>query len=353
MRIKTLFSVISFFFLLLLGCRAQQLKLWTDGPLTWNDFEVAGTGSIQSNESSYAAFTLIRENKVVKTQGVTYKYQDMSAAVTRGMSWVKPGQMNDSNLARHQKEFDILQHFAEMYRDDFLFYNDPLSRRHEMWFDGNKDKLSESYYLSLFKDALDEFHRTGDAGEYPVNPEPFDITKLAYSVPESSSELLVGLTTVIPVGVLSNYFDSPFVGPSLGYGFREGKNYFNGNLTVIETFGISGSYLDLSARYGRVLAANRKTDFSLFAGAGFAFWKDADLFRSTSLYKGPMLTQGISIDISLHKTVNFLSEVPQEREQKLQLKLYVNELYDIERDSFVPYIAMSAGINLGMKDISR
>ena len=347
------YSIFLILILISLGCKAQQIKLWTDGPLTWYDFEVASPVMAQSDVSSFAAFTLVRENKTVKTNGITYKYQDVTAAITRNLSWVKSGQMTDANLQRHQKEFDILQYFANIYREDYLFYNDTLSRRHEMWFDGNKDKLSEAEYLDLFNAAVEEFHRTGDASAYPVSNEPFDITKQSYSVTPDVKELQVLLTTLCPTGILTDYFYGPFVGFTFGYGIRERKNYYNCSLTTIDRLGAGGSYWDISAKYGRILSSNSKTDFSLFAGAGFANWKEGIIVSKYPLFKGPSFTQGLSVDVLLHKTVNYLAEIPQEREQKLNLRLFINEMYDIENDLIIPYIGLAAGINLGMKNLSR
>ncbi|MDY6444666.1 MAG: hypothetical protein SPK76_06535, partial [Bacteroidales bacterium] len=80
--------------LLPFGSRAQISRSWMEGPLTWNDFQLAGPERADDPATSRASFSLMRENKVVKAGGITYKYQDVWAAISPVQSWVKPGRQN-------------------------------------------------------------------------------------------------------------------------------------------------------------------------------------------------------------------------------------------------------------------
>ena len=115
-------------------CLGQGPRSWTSGPLTWNDFQIAGPERADTSATSHVSFSLIRENKKVKTKGITYKYQDVSAAIDPKQSWVKAEGQNDRNLRKHQQEFDILQYYAERYREEYMFYTDPKTDRYENYF---------------------------------------------------------------------------------------------------------------------------------------------------------------------------------------------------------------------------
>lgn len=332
--------------------KAQQAKSWTDGPLTMSDFKLAGPEAASSADTSSAFFTLVRENKVVKTKGVTYKYQDVNAAFLKDRSWVKEGFMSAALLQKHQMEFDLLQYFANLYRDDYLFYDDNVRYRYEEWFDGNKGKMSEKEYLDLFHQAVEEFHRTGDASKYSVSREVFDITKFPYKAAAEANELHLALVGSIPLGDLGRISDIPHVMASVGYGHLSGKNYLSADFTFAALAFLHRGYLGLNASYGRILFSKGKTNFSLFTGVGYSSWKE-DNIRSATLAGGPLLSQGICVDISLHKTLNFLAESPQEREQKLRLKLYVDEMYVIRQKVLSPSVNLSVGFNFGFRHLSR
>ena len=332
--------------------KAQQAKSWTDGPLTMSDFKLAGPEAASFADTSSAFFTLVRENKVVKTKGVTYKYQDVNAAFLKDRSWVKEGFMSAALLQKHQIEFDILQYYANMYREDYLFYEDTDRHRFEEWFDGNKGKLSESDYLDLYKHAVDEFRRTGDVSAYPVTRTPFDITQHPYNAAKAAQELHVALVGMIPIGDLGRVPEITHMAASVGYGYTEGKNYFNSDLTFAALAFMHRCYINVNASYGRILFSQGRTAFSLFGGLGYSTWKEDTIF-TPSLAGGPTLTQGLCVDVSLHKTLNFLSEKPQEREQKVRVRLYMDETYVISQRVISPTVNLSVGFNFGFRALTR
>ena len=343
---------------------AQGVKLWTEGPLTWDDFQTVEERG-DASRTSFASFSLYRENKTVRTKGISYKYQDVCAMIAPAQSCVLAGAQDDRTLAQYQQEFDILQHFAVRYREDFMFYHDTKMNRFEEYFDReSKHKLAETYYVTQYRQAVERFRQTGEAGGYPVSREPFDVTAFPVQVASGASEGLVLLSATIPVGRYAELFH-PGVCVSGGYGYQEGKGYFRallsvGNLGVL-TEGISsglvwlisnGTYVGLSGEYGRIVGSWGKVNLSLFGGVGYSAWKQGHLLVKTP-YKGFVLSEGLCVDIHLHRTFNFLSQKPQAQDSALQVKLHVDEMYIAAEQAVAPSIHLGVGMNFGFRNLSR
>lgn len=348
-------------------CGAQGLRSWTEGPLDWNDFQLAGPERADTSAVSYASFSLIRENRKVKKEGITYKYQDVSAAIDPRQSWVKAEGRNDRNLQALQQEFDILQYYAALYQEDFMFYTDTRVDRFENYFEAeSKHKLSEMAYLEQFQSAVEEFRRTGDASACPVSREPFDISKYPCQVASGASEMNISLISVFPTGDLARMF-TPAVGFSAGYGYREGKNYFCADLSagVIGldlqgfdfeygggSYSVEGSYFSAAVKYGRILFSSGRTAFSLFAGAGYTAWKEGHLLSKATV-GGLTFTEGLCVDVHLHRTVNFLAKTPQAQDAGLQFRLYADEIYYAPGKIVTPTVNLGVGLHFGFRKLSR
>lgn len=349
-------------------CQAQSWKTWSSGPLTWDDFQIVDPEFADTSATSYASFTLIRENKTVKTKGIAYKYQDVSAAINPAQSWVKAEGRNDLNLKKIQQEFDVLQHYATLYREDFMFYNDEKLNKYENYFPAeSKHKLSETAYLEMFRSAVEKVHKTGDASKYPVSREPFDITHYPSKMDPGAMEAIILLTTIIPTGELSKMF-SPAFGVTAGFGYREGKNTFRTDLTLgvigpkpgkIYTQTMTGaliitegSCLGLTAKYGRIVFASNSINLSLFAGAGYTSWKNGTLF-SKPVISGLTLTEGICLDVHLHRTFNYLAKIPQAHDFGLQFRIYSDQLYHAAQKALIPTVNFSAGLCFGFRKLSK
>ncbi len=348
-------------------CWAQGLKTWTSGPLIWDDFQLAGPERADNPANSYISFTLIRENKTIKTKGVTYKYQDVTAAIDPMQSWVKAGWRNGQNLLKLQQEFDILQYFATRYREDFMFYTDEIINQYEHYLPvETKHKLSETVYLDQFRSALEQFRATGDASAYPVSREEFDITQYPCQIAPGASQGLFSLIYVIPTGELAQMF-APAIGLSFGYGYREGKNIFRADLALgVSGFSFAkdvpaggpgsfltqGSYLGLSAKYDRTLLSAGQVDLGLFAGVGYSAWKEGQLISPPTV-GGFTLSEGIRMDVHLHRTFNFLAKTPQMHDTGLQFRLYADELYNAAQKKFMVIFNISAGLNIEFRKLSR
>ena len=350
--------------LLPLGSRAQIVRSWTEGPLTWNDFQMASPDLADNPAGSEASFSLMRENKVVKAGGITYKYQDVWATISPVQSWVRPGQQNADSLRQRQQEFDILQYFANRYREDYMFYDDLRVDRFEMYFDEVKHKLSEAEYLEQYREALETFRKTGDASAWPVSREPFDITKYPAKMAPGASEGLFSLFTAVPIGDLGRLF-SPIVGLSAGYGYQEGRSQFSAEFAVatsvtftgsgtpgVGAFYVNATYLSVMARYGYRVFTAGKADFSLFAGLGYSSWKSGSIMDKP-VASGFTLSEGLRVDIPLRRTFNYLAKTPRVQDMGLLIKLYADEMLVSRTKIFAPTINLSVGLNFGFRKLSR
>lgn len=350
--------------LLPFGSRAQISRSWMEGPLTWNDFQLAGPEQADDPATSRASFSLMRENKVVKAGGITYKYQDVWATISPLQSWVKPGWQHADTLRQRQLEFDILQYFANRYREDYMFYDDLRVDRYEMYFEEVKHKLSESEYLAQYREALESFRKTGDASAWSVSREPFDITKYPVKIAPGASEGLFSLFTVVPVGDLGRLF-GPIVGLSAGYGYQEGRSLFSAEFAVatsvaftgsgtpgVGAFYINATYLSFMARYGYRLFSAGKVDFSLFAGLGYSSWKPGSIMDKP-VANGFTLSEGLRVDIPLRRTFNYLAKSPRVQDMGLLVRLYADEMLVSRTKIFAPTINLSVGLNFGFRKLSR
>ena len=346
-------------------CRAQFSRPWTDGPLTWYDFQMAAPEGAGVENAAHASFSLIKENKVVKSSDTVYKYQDIVASIIPGQSWVASGSRTDANLARLQTEFDVFQYFASLYRDDYLFYNDTRHDQYEEYFPGeNKHKLSETWYLEQYRLAMEEIKDTGDASRFPVQREPFDITKAPCHIEEGSTRALFSLVGTFPGGALRQEFE-PAYGFSAGLGHREGKGMFGAEL-AIEAVGphnigydehggsidTKGAFLRFMAYYARYLFSEGKMGVNVSAGAGYSAWKPG-LIISDPLFSGPTLTQGVNLEFPLKKTMNFMAKKPQLQVLNLNVKVFVDELYDKSAKTIMPTFNIAVGVDYGWHLITR
>ena len=338
-------------------CNAQDLVRWTDGPLTWERFQRIDSTQTDPFKVSY---TLAKEKKRVKSDGVLYKYQDVTAAIDNQQSWVKTGEDTEANLQKIQHEFDLLQYFAEQCRTDYLFYKDTEFNYYENYFGiDTKRRLPETVYIERYRAAL------ASDQQYPVSREPFDITKVPCQIEKGSSDAIISLIDVIPTGELANHFGSA-IGFRAGYGHREGKSLFSAELTVghtglnlsnfnpfvVSAIGVKGAYIGLLARYGRMLFPIKEGGFYLSGGAGYSCWKHGDVM-SRAAFGGFTLSQGIDVIVPLRTTMNFISKTPQRREMSLHFRLAVDEMYDAPQKILMPTICLSAGLDFGFRNITK
>ena len=348
-----------------LCCRAQFYRSWADGPLTRYDFQMPFPENAGNVKDAYISLSLIRENKVVKSQDIVYKYQDIMASIIPGQSWISPEARTEATLARLQKEFDVFQHFASRYRDDYLFYNDLRQDQYENYFpETNKHKLPESWYLEQYRLAVQEIGKTGDASPYPVSREAFDITKVPCRIEEGSTRVLFYLISVFPGSALRREFE-PAYGLSGGVAHREGKGMFGTELSIAAvgphnfgydenggSFDTKGAFLRFMAYYGRYLFSEGKMGVNVFAGAGYSAWKPG-LIIADPLFAGATLTQGVNLEFPLKKTMNFLAKKPQLQILNLNVKLYVDELYNASEKIIMPTFNLAVGLDYGWHLITR
>lgn len=344
-------------------CNAQDLVRWTDGPLTWERF--MRVDSTQT-DPYWVSYTLAKENKQVKSGGILYKYQDVSAAIDIQQSWVKTGEDTDANLQKIQHEFDLLQYFAEQCRTDYLFYKDTEFNYYENYFGiDTKRRLPETLYIERYRAALASDQKDGTSADYPVSREPFDITSVPCQIEKGSSDALISLLGVFPSGYVATQFN-PAYGFVTGYGYREGGNFYAAQLGIglagEKIVGyltearlpiiVEGAYIGALLRYGRRVLPIRTGGLYLSAGVGYSCWKYGHLAGET-ISGGLTLTQGLDCIVPVRTTMNFIAKTPQRREMALHFRLAVDEMYDAARKKLMPTISLSAGLDFGFRNITK
>lgn len=345
-------------------CNAQELVRWTDGPLTWDSFQ-----RVDSSQTKpfYPFFTLAKENKSIKANGILYKYLDICAAIDAGQSWVRTGEDTAGNLQQIQREFDLLEHIAEEYRTDFLFYNDPETNEYEAYFGIDKKRnFSEMAYIERFNAALEKIGKDGKAGEYPVSREPFDITRVPYQIEKGSNDALFSLLGILPMGYLSDQFE-PAICFRAGYAHREGNHILSAEFTFGRTefeytlplftppikYDVNGTYLAYMGRFGgRILSIKKQGGCYISGGAGYTTWKYGDVFDDNAV-GGFTLSQGVDVILPLRTTVNFIAKKPQQRDMNLHIRLAVDEMYWAAQKKIIPTISLSAGLDFGYRNITK
>lgn len=358
------FCFVSLFLTGALCGNAQGILRWTDGPLTWERFQ--RVDSTQTDPYK-ATFSFSKENKKVKIDGILYKYMDVSAALDTGQCWVQTGKDTDENLQRLQKEFDLLQYFAERYRTDYLFHSSPeLTNQHDAYFGTDKKHhLPEVVYIDGYRAALEACKNGKSYEDYHVSREPFDISKVPCQIEKGSSDAIISLVDVIPTGELANHF-GPAVGFRAGYGHREGKSLFSAELTVghtgldlsnfnpfrVSAIGVQGAHIGLMARYCGRLFPIKEGGVYLSGGAGYSCWKHGDIMAHVA-FGGITLSQGVDIIVPLQKTMNFVARKPQLRDMSLHFRLSVDEMYAAPQKLLAPTISLSAGLDFGYRNITK
>ncbi len=95
-----------------------------------------------------------------------------------------------------------------------------------------------------------------------------------------------------------------------------------------------------------------KAECSLFGGVGYTSWKKG-VVMNHPLACGLTLSEGITADIPLHRTYNFLAKSPQAQDLGVRVKLYVDEMYVAAQKTVMPTVNLSVGVNFGFTKLSR
>ena len=324
-------------------CRAQTTRTWTEGIHDWTGFRVVP----ELEDPSRASFTLIPQKRTVTRDGVNYHYTDIVAAILPEQSQVRSDAVSEAELLRIRQEFDLLEYFAR-------------SLRGEMLFSGEEDL--EGRYISQFQQARKAFRKGEDVSAYALSREPFDITKVPYSPQGHSHALYFGPTAAVSLGGLAREVLNPVgIGCSLGYEFSFGKNFLQADISAANSqpkekggiwhtgwlTGTAVTCLMASVNYGRRLVSSGPFRLSVCAGPAYEF---RNLLRLKKAYHlgGPGISESISMDWRLSRSVGFGSRRPGITDTQLRFRLFSDQVWCLKQKKVTP--SLNASICLFIED---
>jgi len=326
-------------------CRAQDVMLWSDGPVNWAGYRIA---SPRDTADYFIDFTLYKDKKTLRTPGVTYHYLDFTAAIITYRSWIKKEAMNEEVRSAIQKDLDILEYFARAYRDDLLFAT-------------NRDSVKEDRYILGFRIAQKEALLTGDYGKYALSSTPLDVSAIAYETDPKHTGISVGLFTDLPLGDQGRLL-YPTAGISLllergrrdesGLGVQAQFGYAPFRREYMDVRQTAAPYASALVQYRKEISTRGRWHFSLQGGAGFA----GRIFENAGqrvLVGGPALSEGISADFYAGRIVALSYGHPEQSDRFVQVKLSCNQLYNVRRKTVFPAINLSVGYGFQTHSIRR
>ena len=341
---KFLLSLVLLLSSAMVCCWAQDVRRWGEGLPDWSGFRVADEAD---SPDYFVSFTLLRDKKVVRKDGVTYKYMDYTGAILPYMSWVKAEAMNEARLSVVRKDFDILEYYARILRDELLFTFD-------------KDKEKEKEFNQRFQAAREAAHATGDYTKYMVARDSFDVSKIQYETAVFHHGVTVGLFSNIPFGDQGRLV-YPSAGLAVVYEFGHERGGFQAEINVGASpfrrhyLGLNRKlvpYMSAFTLYRGEVARNDKWRFSLYGGPGYST-RNFEEYDTRKPVGGLSFCGGVCADFLLGRTVSLSSRHPEQSNRFLQFKLSCNQMYNSRQRKVVPSVNLSAGLWFQSTSIKR
>ena len=334
-----------------LACRAQDKHTWAEGIRDWTGFQIAEPAR---EGDFHTSFTLLKERRTVRRDGVVYHYLDVTAAALPYQSWVKADAMTPAGLERIAQEFNLIEWFARQYRDERLFTRD-------------KDGARERDYIARFQAARDSLRLDADLlSRYPLGVEPFDITALPVQISDRSVGVSFGFFTGLPLGSLAHLLN-PAVGLTLSYELRRDAHAFLldasiGNSTFRrEYYGLNGAWMSrkgvltfcLSASYSRDLVVSGPWRLSASAGPCYGVRLFSFEGNEAAPLGGPGLSEGIALDYRFHRTLSFSTRHPEQSDVSVRLRLYTDQIWNGRQRNIIPSVNLGVGLHFDNRSLSR
>lgn len=344
------------FILLFLGsatlCPGQNTVLhkWTEGLKDWSGYQIVEPSR---EEPSFTSFTLYKEKKNFRRDGIIYSYIDVTAAFEPQKSWVRSNAMTEAELSAVRRDFDLLEFFALQYRDTLLTTQD-------------KDGSLMIEYNRKFEEARERVRKGADLSAYPLPATPFDVTQLAWARSDRSGGMSMALCTRVPVGSLTRLI-SPAIGINFGFERRWGRNALLLDGTVGIHF-LTNRYSDItgawnnqhqtpsfavSAGYGRELFSTEELRLSVHAGPAFGGYLFSTNGAMGVLAGGPGLSEGLCLDYVVSRNISFSGRSPEYSDTSIRVRLYSDQIWILGQNYLLPTINLSAGIHFDSRLLIR
>lgn len=298
-------------------------KSWSEGPLTWQDFQTRHLPA-DTKKISEIYVRSRAEYERMKIGNARFYYANVYVSMDKLLSWYDPDKADEWLLRYNQVVFDMAQLYALQFQNDFNSHYSP-SRR-----------LNTDYYNRLFSSKYEAIEMESDHGrdssvikryEEEVHKELEQIERIEPSIPVEGEKkwglgLYFGLELKAPLGASAKNF-GPFFGGSLAYDFSIKDWYFDlgmgmGTCSELKTAnfyhdpkynydwrqGYKTNQYHLHVNAGKEICSTRYYRFIPFVGVGMAgLGQETDIptGRSNNSYEnsettGLRLQAGIKAD---------------------------------------------------------
>ncbi|MCQ2181289.1 MAG: hypothetical protein MJY50_04440 [Bacteroidales bacterium] len=326
---------------------AQSSRIWSAGPLTWDDFTQKSVLP-EETKASDVSITIAAYEKSVQKDGINIVYNDASAFINPS-SWVDKTRMTAAELKKAQDKFDIAQDFANRLREEMMFAK------------GDKRDVVKKYQNDC-KAALDAYELDSSYPVPAVSREEFDITRMSWRKSDVTLGLNLGVTGSFPMGPIADVVN-PSVGITLG-----GELFFNRHGVMVDfDFGAgvikkgnSRGWLagwdngmvpnySVNLMYSYLICNRDRFHLGVMAGPGynarlFAVQKGLILDRVEQFTLGGFnVREGVYADWILSRNATF-NRTPSATDLALRFKLYGDQTFSNVDKMVVPSINISVAL---------
>ena len=306
-----------------LPSQGQQIRYWSEGPLSWKDFSVGQT----HDTIPYLSVSWARHDAVVKSGKTVFKYNEIRTHAYPGNSWVTESMMTDSELALLQDFFNQAEWLGRAMRDTLI--HGKVSWK----------KLSRQYSDKLR--VAQESIRKGATTVPPPGEDLFSIIDISYTTSKIGVGGSIMLGCSIPYGDMADiYAIAPMAMASLGANL--GRFHLYGRMALSRGEYEGKSLTSYGWNFGPEFDFLKRNNVSLavFGGIGT---KTVPFKPDPS--KGIYLMEGLSMDYLLRNEVLFTSEKAMYR-RWLRVSLFADQLYNSSRGIYIPTLNLSLGLSI-------
>ncbi|MCQ2146169.1 MAG: hypothetical protein MJZ16_01490 [Bacteroidales bacterium] len=280
--------------------------------------------------------TFSKNQAVVKTPGITYKYTDVKVIPIPG----REGEVSSEDLRKYDR-------FAQMMRDSLLF--------------GNDDRDLETNIL----DAIAEARQDGSLNRVPSGQSSFDVTKVQWKEQFTGVDYHIGVSSEVPFGFLSGYsgpafglttdfglyFQKAFIKPSIGFGVAKAnmKKQMQGSMSngkLVPNFNLS-----LSAGY--MVLDKSKVSLSPFAGFGMAYWDYRVLRTGTIRITGLAAIEGMEMSFHPRRLINYGQNNPHMKYPSYRFRIYASQIVKSNATEILPSVNVSLCVGVYSRGIKK
>ena len=345
------------FFLFLLGtaavCTAQNKGLvkWSDGLKDLSGYPVVDDAR---EDPSYSFFTFLKDRKTVRKDGISYVYNDVTAALRPAQSWVRSDAQTAATLAGIRRDFDLMEYFARQYRDALLTAND-------------QDGTLQMDFTRQFQEVREQIRLGADPAPYALDPAPFDITRREWEQSRRSGGVTLAAYGMLPYGSLSHML-SRGLGATLGFerrwkrhsllvdasaAFHPLTRHFDGLQGAWKNEKMTPSFV-ASLNYGVVVVSSRVIRMTLHAGPAFGGYLFTLGKSASEFVGGPGVTEGLSLDFILSRTMSFVSGSPEFADTAIRIKVFGGHFWSLQQQGLIfPTLNVGIGLHFDSRPLSR